>query len=44
MNEFIEINFSIKLIDSFDRNVTIHGHSTRSKLNFYVQFCITVLF
>jgi len=44
MNELMQINFRIKLIDSFDRNVPIHGHSTRNKLNFHVQFCNTVLF
>ena len=26
------------------QNLSIHGHSTRSKLNFHVQFCNTVLF
>jgi len=40
----MQINFSIKLVDSFDRNITIHGHSSRNKLNFHVQFCVTVLF
>jgi hypothetical protein len=30
MNEFMQINFSIKLIDSFDRHQPIHGHSTRN--------------
>jgi hypothetical protein len=40
----MQINFSIKLIDSFDRNVTIRGHRTKSELNFHVQFCNTVYF
>ena len=26
------------------QNLTIHGHNTKSKLNFHVQFCNTVLF
>ena len=26
------------------QNLSIHGHNTRSKLNFCVQFCNTVLF
>ena len=27
-----------------NQNLSIHGHNTRSKLNFHVAFCITVLF
>jgi len=26
------------------QNLSNHGHNTRSKLNFHVQFCNTVLF
>ena len=26
------------------QNLSIHGHNMRSKLNFHVQFCNTVLF
>jgi hypothetical protein len=29
---------------SMNQNLLIHGHNTRSKLNFHVEFCITVLF
>jgi hypothetical protein len=40
MNEFMQINFSIKLIDKFYRSVTVNHHNARNKLNF-VQFCNT---
>jgi len=26
------------------QNLSVHGHNTRSKLSFHVEFCITVLF
>jgi hypothetical protein len=26
------------------RNLSIHDHNMRSKLNFHVKFCITILF
>lgn len=44
MNEFMQVNFRIKLIDSFGRNIIMHGQSTSSKLNFHVQFAIQFYF
>jgi len=26
------------------QNLSVHGHNTRSKLSFHVEFCIRVLF
>jgi len=29
---------------NLEQNKFLHGHNTRSKLNFHVEFCNTVLF